>query len=60
MLGLVLSLPHGARAADLPLASDPSLCLDGMETQPFSDSDYEATPVAVDGGCMVSQDPILI
>lgn len=58
MLGVMLSLPHIARAAD---ASDtaPSLCLDGMETVPIED-DLAPTEISVDGGCMVPQTPISI
>lgn len=36
-----------------------SFCLDGMETEPIAD-DLVPTPIAVDGGCMVSQTPISI
>ncbi len=38
-------------------ASDPSLCLDSMETVP-DDDDLVPTPTSVDGGCSVSTDTI--
>jgi hypothetical protein len=38
-------------------ATDPSLCLDSMETVP-DDDDLVPTPTAVDGGCSVSTDTI--
>jgi hypothetical protein len=37
--------------------SDPSLCLDSMETVP-DDDDLVPTPASVDGGCSVSMDTI--
>jgi hypothetical protein len=37
--------------------SDPSLCLDSMETVP-DDDDLVPTPASVDGGCSVSTDTI--
>ena len=41
-----------------PAAStDPSLCLDSMETAP-DDDDLVPMPVSVDGGCSVSADTI--
>ena len=59
IVGLMLSLPHAARAADILNISDPSLCLDGMETVPIED-DLVPTEISVDGGCMVPQSPISI
>ena len=38
-------------------SSDPSLCLDSMETVP-DDDDLVPTPASVDGGCSVSTDTI--
>ena len=38
-------------------ATDPSLCLDSMETVP-DDDDLVPTPTAMDGGCSVSGDTI--
>lgn len=62
--GLAAALPaHGADAPDTapanpPMAaSDPSLCLDGMETVP-DDDDLVPQPASVDGGCSVSDTPI--
>jgi len=40
-----------------PAATDPSLCLDSMETVP-DDDDLVPTPTSVDGGCSVSADTI--
>jgi hypothetical protein len=57
ILGLMLSAPHQAYAADVYKISDPSLCLDGMETVPFQD-DLMPTEISVDGGCMLPQTPI--
>jgi hypothetical protein len=37
--------------------SEPSLCLDSMETVP-DDDDLVPTPASVDGGCSVSADTI--
>jgi hypothetical protein len=39
--------------------SDVMLCLDSMETVPMGD-DLVPTPIAVDGGCMVSEAVISI
>ena len=38
-------------------SSDPSLCLDSMETVP-DDDDLVPTPASIDGGCSVSTDTI--
>ena len=61
MLGVMLSVPHMARAADVDMSSDtaPSLCLDGMETVPIED-DLVPTEISVDGGCMVPETPVSI
>jgi hypothetical protein len=59
MLGVMLSVPHMARAADTSSDSLPSLCLDGMETVPIED-DLVPTEISVDGGCLVPQTPIAI
>ncbi|HVW75377.1 MAG TPA: hypothetical protein VHC39_17185 [Rhizomicrobium sp.] len=59
MLGVMLSVPHMARAEDTSSDSLPSLCLDGMETVPIED-DLVPTEISVDGGCMVPQTPISI
>ena len=61
MLGVMLSVPHVARAADAGVFSDtnPFLCLDGMETAPIED-DLLPTEIVADGGCMVPQTPISI
>ena len=42
---------------DAAANSDPSLCLDSMETVP-DDDDLVPTPASVDGGCSVSADTI--
>lgn len=61
VLGVMLSVPHMAHAEDTDMSSDtnPSLCLDGMETVPIED-DLQPTEISVDGGCMVPQVPISI
>jgi len=38
-------------------ATEPSLCLDSMETVP-DDDDLALTPTSMDGGCSVSADTI--
>jgi hypothetical protein len=61
LAGVMLSMPHLARAADADISADtmPSLCLDGMETVPVED-DLMPTEISVDGGCLVPQTPISI
>jgi hypothetical protein len=61
MLGVMLSAPRMAYAADVDMSSDtmPSLCLDGMETVPIED-DLVPTEISVDGGCMVPETPVSI
>jgi len=62
-LGLVMTLGFAslqtAQGAAMIRVSDPSLCLDGMETVPIND-DLEPVPIAVDGGCMVTEGPVSI
>jgi hypothetical protein len=60
MLGLLLCLPHGARATELLRVSDLSYCLDSMETEPSSDDGLQPLPVAMDGGCLVFDAPVAI
>ncbi len=61
--GLAAALPaRGATDADMTgtapaAASDPSLCLDSMETVP-DDDDLVPTPAAVDGGCSIPEAPL--
>ena len=63
LLGLVMALaivlPSAVRAADTDNISDPSVCIDGMETVPDSD-EQEPILAAVDGGCNAPQGPISI
>ena len=49
---LVFALPQMAHAVGTIRVSDPSVCVDGMETDPGSD-DLEPILTALDGGCMV-------
>ena len=59
-LALIFALPQAAHAVSMMRISDPSLCVDSMETDPDSD---ELEPVLsdVDGGCMIqTQDTISI
>jgi hypothetical protein len=50
-LGLPLTVAH---AAPLIRVSDPSICIDGMVTDPASD-DLEPIMAAADGGCIVPE-----
>ena len=59
MMALAVTLPQTAQGAAIIRVSDPSLCLDSMETVPVND-DLEPTPIAVDGGCMVTEAPVSI
>ncbi|HYS45259.1 MAG TPA: hypothetical protein VEM35_02400 [Rhizomicrobium sp.] len=66
VMALGLALSPTAQGAAVPVeqgttvpASDPSLCLDSMETVPIND-DLEPIPIAVDGGCQVPQAVISI
>ena len=56
--GLLFALPQVAHAISLIRVSDPSLCVDGMETDPDSD---ELAPMlaGVDGGCMIQTQDII-
>jgi hypothetical protein len=54
-----LSLPLAVKAIQFMPITDPSLCLDGMETVPIDDH-LDPVPISVDGGCMVRQEPISI
>jgi hypothetical protein len=54
MMGLGLQ----TREAAPPISShDPSRCLDGMVTEPWS-NDLEPTPSAMDASCTVAERPI--
>ena len=55
--GLVAVLPAQAGNTVPAATSDPSLCLDSMETVP-DDDDLVPTPASADGGCSVSADTI--
>jgi hypothetical protein len=63
LLGLVMALgfalPQSAQGAAMIRVSNPSLCLDGMETVPVND-DLEPIPIAADGGCTVTEGPVSI
>jgi len=54
-----LGLGPAAHAGSMIRVSDPSICIDGMETVPDSD-DNEPILAAVDGGCAAPQVPISI
>jgi len=59
-LALLFALPQAAHAVSMIRIADPSLCVDGMETDPESD-ELEPILAAVDGGCMIqTQDTISI
>ncbi|HET7086778.1 MAG TPA: hypothetical protein VFI23_18570 [Rhizomicrobium sp.] len=49
---LIFALAQTAQSAPVIKISDPSLCVDGMQTDPDSD-DSEPILAAVDGGCIV-------
>lgn len=65
LVGLGFALPPAAQGTpvqDTPVTShvsDPSICIDGMETVPDSD-DLEPTPAAADVGCTQAQGPVSI
>lgn len=59
MMALAVALPQAAQAARMIRVSDPSLCLDGMETVPVND-DLEPILIALDGGCQAPQTVISI
>ena len=59
-LALIFALPQAAHAVSIMRISDPSFCVDSMETDPDSD-DLEPILAAVDEGCMIqTQDTISI
>lgn len=59
-LALLFALPQAAHAVSMIRISDPSLCVDSMETDPDSD-DMEPILAAADEGCMIQiQDTISI
>ena len=59
MVALVFALPQTARGAAMIRISDPSLCLDSMETVPVND-DLQPIPIALDGACEIPQTVISI
>jgi hypothetical protein len=58
-LGLAPSSPQAAQATRAIRISDPSICIDGMETVPDSDEN-EPILAAADGGCNTPEGPISI
>jgi len=56
--GLIFALPQAAHAVGMIRISDPSLCLDGMETVPDND-DLVPVPIATDEGCMIQPQDII-
>ena len=57
---MALVLPSMAQSAPAIIrVSDPSICIDGMETVPDSD-ELEPILAAADGGCATPQGPISI
>ena len=57
-MGLGFALPQTAHATGMIRVSDPSICIDGMETVPISD-DLEPI-LAVADGCTAPQGPVSI
>jgi hypothetical protein len=55
---LIFALPQAAHAIGMIRVSAPSVCVDGMETDPDSD-DQEPILAAADGGCMVQPQGII-
>ena len=55
---LFFAPPLAAHSAPAIRISDPSLCVDGMETDPDSD-DGDLILTAVDSGCMVQPEGII-
>ena len=60
-VGLGFALPPTAHGAPVLIhsSSDPSICIDGMETVPDSD-DLEPIFAAADAGCTQAQGPVPI
>jgi len=52
LAALFFALPQMAHAGGMIHVSDPSVCVDGMQTDPDSD-DLEPILTALDGGCVV-------
>jgi hypothetical protein len=59
VMALAIGLPSAVHAADTPSVSDPSVCIDGMETVP-GDDEQEPILAAMDGGCTAPQGPISV
>jgi hypothetical protein len=51
--------PQAAHAGSMIRVSDPSICIDGMETVPDSD-EMEPILAVADSGCTAPQGPIAI
>lgn len=54
-----LGCAPAAHAGSMIRVSDPSICIDGMETVPDSD-DNEPILAVADGGCSAPQGPVSI
>ena len=52
--GFLFALPQAAHAVGLMRVSDPSVCIDQMQTDP-GDDDGDTILVAADGACMIQQ-----
>ena len=55
---LLFAMPQAAQTVGKIRVVDPSLCVDGMETDHGSD-DEDIIPIATDGGCMIQQQVII-
>ena len=55
---LLFAMPQAAQAVGMIRVADPSLCIDGMETDHGSD-DEEIIDIASDGVCMIEQQDII-
>ena len=57
-MALLFGLAQSAHSAPVIKISDPSLCIDGMETDPDSD-DADPVLAAADGGCTMQPQGII-
>lgn len=56
--GLLFALPQAAHAVGMIHIADPSLCVDGMETDPDA-GDEDVILVAADESCMIQVQGII-
>lgn len=56
---MIFAPPQAAQGGTVVDVTDPTVCIDGMETVPDQD-DLEPILAAMDGSCMAQQTPISI